>query len=73
MLASLTNLHSALSATADYPATTVPLGLRAEGMPVGVTFIGKPGTDGRMLGFAYAFEQAPGAGAAEAVGVGAGG
>jgi len=58
VLASLTNLHSALYATAGYPAITVPLGLRADGMPVGVTLIGKPGTDGQLLGFAYAFEQA---------------
>ncbi len=58
VLASITNLHSALYATAGYPAVTVPLGLRANGMPVGVTLIGRPGTDGRLLGFAYAFEQA---------------
>lgn len=58
VLASLTNVHSALYATAGYPAITVPLGLRAGGMPVGVTLIGKPGTDGQLLGFAYAFEQA---------------
>lgn len=58
VLASLTNLHSALYATAGYPAITVPLGLRADGMPVGVTLIGKPGTDGQLLEFAYAFELA---------------
>jgi amidase len=58
VLASVTNLHSALYATAGYPAITVPLGVRADGMPVGVTLIGKPDTDGELLGFAYAFEQA---------------
>ena len=57
-LASLTNLHSAFYATAGYPAITVPLGVRADGMPVGVTLVGKPGTDGQLLGYAYAFEQA---------------
>jgi len=58
VLVSLTNLHSALYATAGYPAITVPLGLRADGMPVGVTLIGKGGADAQLLGFAYAFEQA---------------
>jgi amidase len=58
VLASLTNLHSAFYATAGYPAITVPLGVRADGMPVGVALIGKPGTDGQLLGYAYAFEQA---------------
>ena len=57
-LASLTNLHSAFYATAGYPAITVPLGVRADCMPVGLTLIGKPGTDGQLLGYAYAFEQA---------------
>jgi amidase len=58
VLASLTNLHSTLYATAGYPAITVPLGLRSSGMPVGVTLIGRPDSDGRLLAFAGAFEQA---------------
>jgi amidase len=58
VLVSLTNLHSALYATAGYPAVTVPLGLRANGMPTGVTLIGRPGTDGQLLGQAHAFERA---------------
>ena len=59
-----------VATTAGFPAITVPLGLRAVGsiidplgitnvgMPVGITFIGKPGDDARLLAFAYAFEQA---------------
>ena len=70
VLVSIDNTHSQLYATAGYPAITVPLGARsaggimammgrdAKGMPVGVTLIGKPGQDGALLGYAYAFEQA---------------
>ena len=58
VLVSITNLHSALYATAGYPAITVPLGLRANGMPTGATLIGRPGADGQLLGYAHAFEQA---------------
>jgi amidase len=58
VLVSLTNLHSAVYATAGFPAITVPLGLRANGMPTGVTLIGRAGEDARLLGFAFAFEQA---------------
>ena len=47
-----------LYATAGYPAVTVPLGLRADGMPTGVTFIARQGADASLLEWAYAFEQA---------------
>jgi amidase len=58
MLVSVSNRHSSLYATAGYPAVTVPLGLRANGMPVGVTLIGRSGDDAGLLGYAFAFEQA---------------
>lgn len=58
VLVSLSNLHSDLYATAGYPAITVPLGLNKEGKPNGVTFIGKPGQDAKLLAYAFAFEQA---------------
>ena len=58
MLVSVSNRHSSLYATAGYPAITVPLGLRANGMPVGVTLIGRSGDDAGLLGYAFAFEQA---------------
>lgn len=58
VLVSLENLHSGLYATAGYPAITVPLGLRQNGMPTGVTFIGRRGEDAQLLAYAYAFEQA---------------
>lgn len=34
------------------------LGLRANGMPVGATLIGRSGDDAGLLGYAFAFEQA---------------
>ncbi len=70
VLVSFESTHSQYYATAGYPAITVPLGVRARGgeidplglssvgMPVGITFIGKAGDDGRLLACAYAFEQA---------------
>jgi amidase len=58
VLASISNRHSNLYATAGFPAITVPLGLRSSGMPVGVTLIGRIGNDARLLGYAFAFEQA---------------
>ncbi len=58
MLVSLTNVHSTSYASAGYPAITIPLGLRSIGMPTGVTFIGRPGEDAALIGYAFAFEQA---------------
>lgn len=60
LLVSISNRHSMLYATAGYPAVTVPLGLRANGMPTGATLIGRPGTDAALLGYAHAFERAGG-------------
>lgn len=45
------------SAVAGYPIITVPAGL-AFGLPVGVSFFAGPGSEARLLGFAFAFEQA---------------
>jgi amidase len=58
VLISVNNYHSAFYATANYPAISVPLGLRANGMPVGVVLIGKPGEEAKLLSYAYALEQA---------------
>ena len=57
-LLSISNRHSSLYATAGYPAITVPVGLRKDGMPVGATLIGRAGSDAEQLGVAYAFESA---------------
>jgi amidase len=45
------------AAVAGYPSITVPMGL-AYGLPVGLSFIGPAWSDGKLIGYAYAFEQA---------------
>ncbi len=45
------------TAVAGYPAVTVPAGY-AFGLPVGVSFMGRPFSEGKLLAMAYAFEQA---------------
>ncbi|MBW5445577.1 amidase [Cohnella sp. CFH 77786] len=45
-------------AVAGYPAVMVPAGCRADGLPFGVSFVGKPYEEPALLRFAYAFEQA---------------
>ena len=48
---------STWAAVAGYPAITVPMGA-VHGLPVGLTFMGGPWTEGRLIGLGYAFEQA---------------
>jgi amidase len=45
------------AAVAGYPSITVPAG-SAFGLPVGISFIGRPWTEARLLALAYAYEQA---------------
>ncbi|HET7339098.1 MAG TPA: amidase [Candidatus Dormibacteraeota bacterium] len=45
------------SAVAGYPIITVPAG-SAFGLPIGLSIFAGSGSEGRLLGFAYAFEQA---------------
>ncbi len=45
------------AAVAGYPSVTVPAGF-AFGLPVGVSFIGRPFSEPTLLRLAYAFEQA---------------
>jgi amidase len=44
-------------AVSGYPNVTVPAGY-VFGLPVGVSLMGRPWTEGRLLSLAYAFEQA---------------
>ena len=44
-------------AVAGYPHVTVPMGWVSE-LPVGLSFMGLPWTEPKLLGYAYAFEQA---------------
>jgi amidase len=46
-----------LPAVAGYPHVTVPAGWY-HGLPVGLSFMGTAFTDGKLLGYAYAYEQA---------------
>lgn len=40
------------------PSVVVPAAFTAEGLPTGITFLGRPYADAEMLRFAYAYEQA---------------
>ncbi|HWG05334.1 MAG TPA: amidase [Beijerinckiaceae bacterium] len=42
------------------PSIVVPAGFTAAGMPAGVTFLGRPYDDAKMIHFAYAYERATG-------------
>jgi amidase len=44
------------AAVAGYPAITVPMGFVHE-LPVGLTFFGSAWSEGKLIGYAYAFEQ----------------
>ena len=46
-----------LPAVAGYPHVTVPAGAY-HGLPVGMSFVGRPFSEAKLLGYAYAFEQA---------------
>ncbi|PYO93319.1 MAG: amidase [Gemmatimonadetes bacterium] len=49
--------NSSIAAVAGYPSITVPASY-SFGLPVGMSFIGKPWTEATLLKFAYAYEQA---------------
>ncbi len=48
---------STFAAVAGYPHVTVPAGF-AFGLPVGLSFFGPAFTEGKLLGYAFAFERA---------------
>lgn len=53
------NLGAAIGAKAGYPSVIVPAGyLSSNGAPYGITFLGRAWSEPRLLGLAYAFEQA---------------
>lgn len=55
---SINNYHAGFAAVAEYPALTVPMGYTKQGVPKGLTFIGKPLTEKQLLQWAYVYEQA---------------
>ena len=49
--------NASVAAVAGYPSITVPMGF-VDALPLGVSFIGRAWSEGRLIGLAYAFEQA---------------
>ena len=47
-----------LSPVLGFPAMTVPAGFTADGMPVGLEFLGRPFSEGTLLKLGYSYEQA---------------
>lgn len=47
-----------LSPALGWPALTVPMGFTAEGLPAGLEFLARPWSEPKLLGFAFAYEQA---------------
>ena len=47
---------SSLAAISGYPSITVPAGF-VSGLPIGISFIGKPWNEKQLIEIAYAFEQ----------------
>jgi amidase len=58
ILVSTSSVHAPFYATAGWPAVTVPLGLAADGHPIGITLIGQAGDDSRLLAIAAEVEAA---------------
>lgn len=54
---SINNYHSGVSAMANYPNLTVPMGYKESGEPISLTFIGKPYAEEKLLNLGFAFEQ----------------
>lgn len=52
---SINNYHAGYAAVAEYPAITVPMGYTGEGVPKGLTFIGK--SEKWLLDLAYMYEE----------------
>jgi Asp-tRNA(Asn)/Glu-tRNA(Gln) amidotransferase A subunit family amidase len=51
-------LNTDLSPVLAWPAITVPGGFTPDGLPVGIEFMGRAFSEGRLIQLAYAFEQA---------------
>ena len=51
--------NSKPAAVSGYPNVTVPAGFAFD-LPLGISFIGRPWSEGALIRFAFAFEQASG-------------
>jgi len=47
---------SSPAAISGYPSITVPMG-NIEGLPIGISFIGKAWTEDKLISIAYSYEQ----------------
>ncbi len=47
-----------LSPTLAWPAITVPMGFTLDGLPAGLEMLGRPWSEPKLLGYAFAYEQA---------------
>jgi amidase len=54
---SINNYHAGYAAVAKYPALTVPMGYKANGEPISLTFIGKQFQEASLLRSGAAFEK----------------
>jgi Asp-tRNA(Asn)/Glu-tRNA(Gln) amidotransferase A subunit family amidase len=57
----VTGLSSSLTfvgSTLQWPALSVPSGYLGQGLPVGLQMLGRAWDDGKLIGYAYAYEQA---------------
>ncbi len=57
VLLSVNNLHASLAAAANFPALTIPLGLRANGEPVGLTLIAPSFDEQSLIDIGLAIEK----------------
>jgi amidase len=54
---SISNRNAGFAAAAQYPCLIIPMGYELSGQPVGLTFIGRPYSEDKLLKMGYAFEQ----------------
>jgi len=52
------NSSPVISPHADQPAITVPMGFTSDNLPAGLQILGRPYSEGLLLKYAYAYEQA---------------
>ncbi|MBO6792374.1 MAG: hypothetical protein JJ895_00595 [Balneolaceae bacterium] len=58
VILTINNWGAGYAAAAKYPCLTVPMGYTDEGQPMGLTFVGRPFEEAKLLGIGYAYEQA---------------
>ncbi|TDQ33369.1 amidase family protein [Zeaxanthinibacter enoshimensis] len=54
---SINNYSAGYAAMAHFPCLTIPMGYSTDGEPIGLTFIGKPFEEEKLLKMAYDFER----------------